>query len=70
MAWLARPVSPAELRKMFDEPEDHYLSAISYHMRSLKKLGVVKAVRSRPVRGAQETFWSLTPKMYSKRETP
>lgn len=70
MAWLARPVSPVELMKMFDEPGDHYLSAISYHMRRLKQLGAVKPIRSRPVRGAQETFWSLTPKMHSKGESP
>jgi Helix-turn-helix domain len=68
MAWLARPVSPVELMKTFDEPQDHYLSAISYHMRSLEKQGAVKEVRTRPVRGAQETFFSLTPKLNSKGE--
>jgi hypothetical protein len=39
--------------------EDLGLSHISYHVRALAKIGVLRKVRERRVRGSVETFWRL-----------
>lgn len=61
--WIGEPVSATELTDMFEEPEGHYLSLVSYHMGSLVNLGAVEKIRHRPVRGARETFYFLVPAM-------
>ena len=61
MAWLDRPVSSVELRRMFQEPEYYYLSAVSYHMGRLVDLGAVEAVDRESVRGAEKTYYRLVP---------
>ena len=66
MARLTRPVSSAELHRMFADGED--LSNISYHMSRLVDLGAVEEIDSRPVRGARETFYFLTAAMTTVRE--
>lgn len=59
MEWIGEPVSATELTDMFQEPEGHYLSLVSYHMGKLVKLGAVEQTGHRPVRGARETFYFL-----------
>lgn len=61
MEWIEEPVSATELRDMFEEPEVHYLSLVSYHMGKLVEFGVVEKTGHRPVRGARETFYFLAP---------
>jgi hypothetical protein len=61
MEWVGEPVSATELKDMFEEPEGHYLSLVSYHMGKLVELGVVQKTGHRPVRGARETFYFLKP---------
>jgi DNA-binding transcriptional ArsR family regulator len=58
MCWIGRPLSAAELVEVFDERFS--VSHISYHVRELRKAKVVKKARSRRVRGATETFYSVT----------
>ncbi|HET8956076.1 MAG TPA: hypothetical protein VFN18_10500 [Solirubrobacterales bacterium] len=58
MVWLARPVSPVELHKMFEYPDD--LSTLSYHVARLLEMGAIEKISDRPVRGARETFYFLT----------
>ena len=58
MEWVEVPVSPRELDLMFDE--EHGVSLIAYHMRTLVEVGVVEKVRQEPVRGAVQNFYSLS----------
>lgn len=66
MAWLERPVSSKQLERMFEEPTKHYLSAVSYHMRSLAKRGAVEETGRRPIRGVRENCYFLAPAMFVK----
>jgi hypothetical protein len=59
MEWVDVPLSPRELDRIFDE--EFGVSTVSYHMRTLADAGVVKKVRQRPVRGALQTFYALSP---------
>jgi hypothetical protein len=59
MRWIDRPVSASQLVQVFDGST--YLSTVAYHVRHLRKLGVVRQSWSRPVRGATERFYRLTP---------
>ena len=52
------PVSAKELGEQFDEPVDR----VSYHMRTLAKAGLVRAVRRTRRRGATETHYAATAK--------
>ncbi|HSS42329.1 MAG TPA: hypothetical protein VLK37_07225 [Solirubrobacterales bacterium] len=61
MEWIGEPVSATELTEMFEEPESHYLSLVSYHVGKLVDLGAVEMISHRPVRGARETFYFLGP---------
>jgi hypothetical protein len=61
MSWLERPVSASELERMFEEPEHHYLSILSYHLGRLAKHGAVEKTGCRQVRGVRETFYALLP---------
>jgi hypothetical protein len=63
MEWIGEPVSATELTDVFEEPEGHYLSLVSYHMGSLVDLGAIEKIRHRPVRGARETFYFLVSAM-------
>jgi hypothetical protein len=60
MEWIEVPISPRELDRVFDE--QFGLSLVSYHMRTLADVGVVEKVRQRSVRGALQTFYSLSAK--------
>lgn len=59
MEWVAVPLSPRDLDRIFDE--QFGVSLISYHMNTLAEIGAVEIVRQRPVRGAIETFYALSP---------
>lgn len=58
LLWVDQPLSSSDLAKLFDR-EDMPLSNISYHVRALAKMGVLKKVRERRVRGSIETFYRL-----------
>lgn len=60
MEWVEVPVSPRELDRVFDERFG--VSLVSYHMRTLADVGVVEKVRQQSVRGAVQTFYSLSAK--------
>ena len=60
MEWVEVPISPRELDRVFDE--EYGLSLVSYHMRTLADVGVVEKVRQQSVRGALQTFYSLSAK--------
>lgn len=55
MLWIDRPLSATDLSKSFDG--EFGLSHISYHLKSLAKVGVLKNVGQRQVRGTTETFY-------------
>jgi hypothetical protein len=61
MLWVERPLSATELRDLFDEPRDHYLSLVSYHLRMLARHGAVEEAGHRQSRGARETYYVFTP---------
>lgn len=57
MQWIAVPLSPKELDRIFDE--EYGVSLVSYHMRTLADIGVVEKVRQQAVRGAVQNFYTL-----------
>ena len=58
LLWVDQPLSSTDLMRLFSR-EDLGLSHISYHVRALAKMRVLKKVRERRVRGSIETFWRL-----------
>ena len=60
MEWVEVPVSPRELDRLFGE--EFGVSLVSYHMRTLADVGVVEKVRQQSVRGALQTFYTLSEK--------
>lgn len=58
MAWVEEPLSATDLDRIM--PGDVGVSLISYHLRRLAELEVIKPVRKQPVRGAIQTFYELT----------
>ena len=57
MRWIDQPMSASDLAKvLYRNPN---LPGLSYHVRRLKDLGVLKYVRWRQVRGAKEKFYRL-----------
>lgn len=58
LLWVDQPLSSTDLMKLFCR-EDMGLSHISYHVRALAKMRVLKKVRERRVRGSIETFYRL-----------
>lgn len=48
-----RVLSTKEIAALMDVP----MNAIAYHVRTLRELGLIEAVGTRPVRGAIETFY-------------
>lgn len=63
---LGQPLSPTELTKLFDDPEGHYLSLISYHARNLAREGMLTVASTRQVRGAQERFYVINDAMLTR----
>lgn len=57
MSWINRPLSARQLEQIFDESTD--LPSLSYHVRRLKKHGVVKRSWSKRVRGTKQRFYRL-----------
>lgn len=51
-----RVLSPTELSHELQHP----LSNVGYHVGKLHEAGLIELVRTRPVRGAQESFYRLT----------
>ena len=64
MCWVNRPLSATELEQIFDETMS--LSAISYHVVTLKKWKVLKQVRRRQVRGSMERFYFFREAVWKK----
>lgn len=57
MLWIGRPLSSAELVRVFDE--EIVLSSVAYHVRRLSQLGVLEQTGTRQVRGAIEHYFQL-----------
>ena len=57
LLWIGKPLSAPQLAELFDDPPKR--SSISYHLKELAALRVVRIVWSRPVRGAREKFFGL-----------
>jgi DNA-binding transcriptional ArsR family regulator len=62
--------SPVEMAKAgvgqeggMADPEKKELANVSYHVRVLKELGLIRLVDSRPVRGSTEHFYEATARM-------
>lgn len=51
-----RRASPTELARVLEQP----VGTVSYHIRTLSKLGVIELVGTRPARGAVEHFYEAT----------
>ncbi len=64
MCWIGRSLSATELTRILDKPNQ--ISQIAYHMKTLKKLGVIEMTRWEPVRGTKENFYFLTKQMLGK----
>lgn len=58
LQWIDTPLSSTDLRKVFGG-DRFSLNLIAYHASQLAKLGAIRPVSSRQVRGATETFYSL-----------
>lgn len=57
MLWIDRPLSPAQLVRVFDG--EVQLSSVAYHVSRLTDLGVLEQTDTRQVRGAVEHFFRL-----------
>lgn len=57
MGWVGRPMSASQLRQVFDESVT--LANISYHVRRLREIGILRLSWIRPVRGAKERLHRL-----------
>jgi Helix-turn-helix domain len=57
MLWIDRPLSAAELQQIFEKKV--HLSTISYHIRTLAKLGALDLVGEEKVRGWLKKSYSL-----------
>ncbi|HXS32895.1 MAG TPA: helix-turn-helix domain-containing protein [Solirubrobacterales bacterium] len=58
MRIIDRPLSASELEHVLDRK--HSTSAISYHMNTLAKIGIVKQVEMQQVRGAWKRLYVFT----------
>lgn len=56
LEWIEEPLSATDLRKTFGDPRLG-VPYISYHLIKLGKIGALKVVSSRSVRGATEKFY-------------
>jgi DNA-binding transcriptional ArsR family regulator len=59
MHWIYRPVSAGQLVQIFDRDRKD-LSAMSYHLRRLKTLKIVRFSSVSRIRGARERLYTLT----------
>jgi hypothetical protein len=59
MRVIDRPLSASELEDVFERRQT--TSAISYHMTTLAKIGIVEQVEMRQVRGAWKRLYVFTP---------
>jgi DNA-binding transcriptional regulator GbsR (MarR family) len=59
MRWIDEPLSASELEEVFDGALS--ISAISYHVTTLAKVGVLKQTDKRRVRGAWKTLYYFSP---------
>ena len=66
--YVGHPLSAAELRALFDEPESYCLSIVSSHLAKLTGYGVLAEMGSRQVRGETETYYFLP--SWSNRKVP
>jgi DNA-binding transcriptional ArsR family regulator len=57
MEWTDLPLSATDLDRILDGKIG--VSLISYHLRKLAELEIIKAVRKDTVRGAVQTFYEL-----------
>jgi DNA-binding transcriptional ArsR family regulator len=57
MDWIGEPLSATDLDRLLKGQVG--VSLISYHLRKLVELGVIKPVRKDTVRGAVQTFYAL-----------
>jgi hypothetical protein len=57
--WIDRPLSAADLEKLVGCK--HSTSAISYHMLSLVRFGVLEPLEKERVRGAWKQLYAFTP---------
>jgi hypothetical protein len=58
MRVIDRPLSASELEQVFDASQS--TSAISYHMTTLAKIGIVKLIDMQQVRGAWKRLYVFT----------
>jgi hypothetical protein len=58
MRVIDRPLSASELEQIFDHSQS--TSAISYHLTTLAKIGIVKLVDLQQVRGAWKRLYAFT----------
>ncbi len=56
LIWIDRPLSATQLEELFDG-SNLYLGIITYHLKSLKAMGVLEIAQSEAVRGATEKFY-------------
>jgi uncharacterized membrane protein YuzA (DUF378 family) len=56
LLWIDQPLSSADLMKVFGTKHAS-LSLVAYHVKGLAKVGAIKVIRKRQVRGAQEKFY-------------
>jgi hypothetical protein len=57
MGWVNRPMSASQLVQVFDESTT--LASVSYHVRRLRGIGVLRLSWIRPVRGTKERLHRL-----------
>jgi hypothetical protein len=58
LAWIGEPLSPSELKEVFER--QFSISLIAYHVNKLADTGAIRAVKTRQVRGARQTFYFFT----------
>jgi Helix-turn-helix domain len=58
MSWVGEPLSATDLDRILSGQVG--VSLISYHLRKLVELGVIQPVRKDAVRGAIQTFYTLS----------
>lgn len=54
--WIEQPLSSTEMVNLFEDRK-YNLGVVSYHVSSLAKAGVIRAIGARQARGAQETYY-------------
>jgi helix-turn-helix protein len=59
MLWIDRPLSASELKGVFGNKLS--VSAISYHMTTLARVGIVSGLEKERVRGAWKTRYVFAP---------